>query len=506
MKKLFYSLFALAMTAMTLTSCEDVPEPYNNPNNNPGGGEVVSDAYLNETFSTSFGKFEVVNTKADGYGWNISYSSAVGTGFLNKVNKESASYLISPEIDLSKSTGAYLQFDYALGYANNDGNDKVLITSNYTGNPATTTWIDITGTLATTSNWEFSTYKKNLTSDFIGKNKVRIAFYFDAPATKSKTWEVKNVIMKEGSVEETPDTPTTPTESAKGSGTYEDPYNVTAAIAKASAEKVWVKAYIVGRLETSPIYDAVFNATGATINTNILVAASASETDSTKCMPVQLPTGDIRSALNLVDNAGNIGKEVLLYGDIATYFKLPGVKNVTYAELGGKSIGTKPGSDPGTATAISVDFKTGMNSWTISDKTKPNEVENVWTNDSKYGMKATAYVSSTKTNYASESWLISPKFDLSSFKTVTFSINYAVNFFASIDEMKKQAVVLASSDGTNWTEVQLSTYPDKLSWTYVDATSDLSAFAGKKNVQIALKYISTSAKAGTWEVASVGLK
>jgi hypothetical protein len=42
MKKLFYSLFALAMTAMTLTSCEDVPEPYNNPNNNPGGGEVVS--------------------------------------------------------------------------------------------------------------------------------------------------------------------------------------------------------------------------------------------------------------------------------------------------------------------------------------------------------------------------------------------------------------------------------------------------------------------------------
>ena len=37
MKKLFYSLFALAMTAMTFTSCEDVPMPYDDPNKNPSG-------------------------------------------------------------------------------------------------------------------------------------------------------------------------------------------------------------------------------------------------------------------------------------------------------------------------------------------------------------------------------------------------------------------------------------------------------------------------------------
>jgi len=49
MKKLFYSLFALAMTAMTLTSCEDVPEPYNNPNSNPGGGEVVDSVVASGT-------------------------------------------------------------------------------------------------------------------------------------------------------------------------------------------------------------------------------------------------------------------------------------------------------------------------------------------------------------------------------------------------------------------------------------------------------------------------
>ena len=40
MKKLFYSLFAMAMTAMTFTSCEDVPMPYDDPNKNPGGADT----------------------------------------------------------------------------------------------------------------------------------------------------------------------------------------------------------------------------------------------------------------------------------------------------------------------------------------------------------------------------------------------------------------------------------------------------------------------------------
>ena len=31
MKKLFYSFFVLAMTAMTFMSCEDVPTPYDDP-------------------------------------------------------------------------------------------------------------------------------------------------------------------------------------------------------------------------------------------------------------------------------------------------------------------------------------------------------------------------------------------------------------------------------------------------------------------------------------------
>jgi len=63
--------------------------------------------------------------------------------------------------------------------------------------------------------------------------------------------------------------------------------------------------------------------------------------------------------------------------------------------------------------------------------------------------------------------------------------------------------VLASADGTNWTELTLSAWPDKLSWNFFDATADLSPFAGKTDVQIALKYLSTAEKAGTWEVKTI---
>lgn len=81
-----------------------------------------------------------------------------------------------------------------------DLTDKVLITDNYTGNPSTTKWTDISGTLVEGSDWDrWYDYGVNIPNDFIGKSNVVVALHYQCGA-KSATWEVKNLLMKEGNL------------------------------------------------------------------------------------------------------------------------------------------------------------------------------------------------------------------------------------------------------------------------------------------------------------------
>ena len=42
-------------------------------------------------------------------------------------------------------------------------------------------------------------------------------------------------------------------------------------------------------------------------------------TETEVIMPINLPVGDVRQLVNLVDNKDNLGKEILLYGTITKY-------------------------------------------------------------------------------------------------------------------------------------------------------------------------------------------
>lgn len=229
------NILKLAIAFMALFSfaaCSDVPMPYDEPGtSNNDNDSTTTGTYLNETFETSFGKFTNVTVK--GNAWTIDYKTAKATGYDNESKKTTASeaYLVSSPVDLTKSTAAYLQFEYILRYVRaGQTENKVLITDNYTGNPTTTTWTDITGTLTEGSDWTtFATYKKNIPAEFLGKSNVVIALMYSCTTTSS-TIEIKNLIMKDGTVEESGTTPETPaTGEAKGSGTQADPYNAAAA-------------------------------------------------------------------------------------------------------------------------------------------------------------------------------------------------------------------------------------------------------------------------------------
>jgi hypothetical protein len=235
------NILKLAIAFMALFSfaaCSDVPMPYDEPGtSNNDNDSTTTGTYLNETFETSFGKFTNVTVK--GNAWVIDFKTAKATGYesSSKTTTASEAYLVSSPVDLTKSTAAYLQFDYILRYVRaGQTENKVLITSNYTGDPSTTTWTDITGTLTEGSDWNtFSTYKKNIPSDFLGKNNVVIALMYSC-TTSSSTIEVKNLIMKDGTVDESGETPVTPTTGeAKGSGTEADPYNAAGANKAAAA-------------------------------------------------------------------------------------------------------------------------------------------------------------------------------------------------------------------------------------------------------------------------------
>lgn len=239
MKKIIYSMLAFALSVGVFTSCEDVPEPYANPNTAVGdGGSTTTGTYLSEAFQTDgLGKFTVKNVK--GTEWKMYQTKyAVATGYDNatKTTTPSESYLVSPEFDLTASKEASMQFEYIYRYKGTGTVNRVLITSTYTGDPATTQWEDITGTLVEGQNWTtWTTWKNNIPAAYIGKNKVVVALHYACDA-KSATWEVKNLVVKEGKVEvTTPSVPETPAGEAKGDGTEVNPYNAVNASTKAVA-------------------------------------------------------------------------------------------------------------------------------------------------------------------------------------------------------------------------------------------------------------------------------
>lgn len=134
----------------------------------------------------------------------------------------------------------------------------------------------------------------------------------------------------------------------------------------------------------------------------------------------------------------------------------------------------------------------------IEDKQLPDELTYIWTWSGSYGMKASAYLNNT--NYASESWLISPVIDLSQLTSATLTFQQAGNFFS---DMQADCSVLVSTDRQDWTPLTVEGWPEGNSWTFYDSTANLSAYAGQSQVYIAFRYTSSDMKAGTWEVRNV---
>ncbi len=147
----------------------------------------------------------------------------------------------------------------------------------------------------------------NITADFDAETKGGVLIQVDT----SRNWICENYEMGAESSD---------------SGVSEA-LSVEQAKANAGVTDVWVYGYIVGGdLSSSKCsFDSPFSS-----RTNIVLASKTSCRDKQACLSVQLSKGDVRDALNLVDNPGNLGRKVYLKGDVvASYYGIEGLQGIS---------------------------------------------------------------------------------------------------------------------------------------------------------------------------------
>lgn len=139
---------------------------------------------------------------------------------------------------------------------------------------------------------------------------------------------------------------------------------------------------------------------------------------------------------------------------------------------------------------------------------------NVWSYDSRYGLKGSAFDSTNMVTYACDEVAVSPVIELPATGGITLDFMNAFNNYKINKNMIKVAdfpgkyafLVVREEGATEWTRIGEPTAPESFSWTYyANEPVNLAAYKGKK-VQFGFEYVSTEECAGTWEVKNIVVK
>ncbi len=501
MKTLKY-LFIAALAAFTFNACEDVPTPYTIPTLNGSGSEDGSSENIifEQSFTSSLGGFTQTYSNPD-VQWGIDYSSACITGH-EKVNgvstyKATESYLVSPAIDLTGKEAAHIALNYVICYANDATTLKdchqLLICDNFTGDATKANWTVLDYGAVNSSSFTFGNATVNIPEQYLNKSNIYIALKYKSTESKASTWEVKSIAVKDGNAPDAGEE-----EEATG-----DVMTVAQALAAytGTAKAAVVKGYIVGYIPDKSIDEVVF-ASSATSNTNVIIADDPNETDIKKCLPIQLPSGEIRNKVNLKSNPGNYKKIVTLTGSLEKYFGVAGLKTVTKALFEGEV-----DKEELTGTVyLNETFANDLGSFTAAQIVN----EYAWKHE-VYNNKGYAKVSgyADGASQDAESWLISPAMDFSNETAATIKFDYVINKGdANLAAVNHKLMITSSYSGdfyqTNWEEIDFGATNDG-TWTFHSSGNIAipEEFMGKEAVVIAFKYTSTTSASSTWEVMNV---
>lgn len=274
--------------------------------------------------------------------------------------------------------------------------------------------------------------------------------------------------------------------------------------------EAWVTGYIVGwvnvDISNSNLALAADFTVPAQVSTNIMIASNPDEKDPANIATVQLPSGDVRKALNLQDHPENLGELVTVYGIVGIkYCGQYGVRSVSDYNWGDK--GNEPDPNmvlPSGAREIkSYDLTKGMEGFTFDQGTPSQAGFEAWKHSTQYGLVATGGKTPA---VVCDAMVISPVIDLTNYTQIRMMVHQAANYFtnsANFEQMTQTLVRVAGS--TEWTQLELPYPPAGNSWTFSNSGYIvLDDFAGKK-VEIGFRYTSTSTLSGTWEIDKISI-
>lgn len=142
----------------------------------------------------------------------------------------------------------------------------------------------------------------------------------------------------------------------------------------------WTTGYIVGCVVTT---ETVFVANDNTVvmtapfgsTSNLLLASSPDETDYTNCIALQLPSGAVRTALNLQDNPANLGREVTVHGYIDKYLGIAGMRTVDAFNWGNYGLDTGEVETKSSAFTLATAITSGRSYALVANGTVAKTVE-----------------------------------------------------------------------------------------------------------------------------------
>lgn len=211
-------------------------------------------------------------------------------------------------------------------------------------------------------------------------------------------------------------------EGGIGTGAWDSPmtaYQVTLGSVNPDLSEVWATGYIVGVVNTD--IGTVLNERSAQFDgdfvtaTNILICSDMVPDSWEKCATVQLPSGGVRSALNLVDHPENLGRQVTIKGTAGTkycgQYGLRSASEYNWGSIGIEEVELAPIDGPfyqdfEASSSIDTYIKQGWSNVTVLGGLSGWYVRNF---DNNNYITVSAYNGSL-TAGPYENWLITPAF------------------------------------------------------------------------------------------------